>query len=160
RKLGRKVEAHRERPDRDEEARARRLATLDQDVIAPEGPDQGPVAEAVHAGDYRAFRSALSGYEDWLRLRIGPWAQRYPEADAHIGGRLLLGDLVEEVYLNAFEGYPRRPTTVRFSEWLEGLIDPSLKALLRHPDEERENISLARTVREGPLAGGAARKVD
>jgi hypothetical protein len=66
----------------------------------------------------------------------------------------LLGDLVEEVYLNAFERFAERPTDVPLSGWLEGLIDPSLKALLRHPDEEHENASLARTVRQAPRASG------
>jgi hypothetical protein len=59
--------------------------------------------------------------------------------------------MVEEVYLHAFEHYPRRPTQVPFHQWLEDLMDPSLKALLRHPDQERENASLARTLRETPL---------
>jgi hypothetical protein len=129
------------------------LAVLDRDVVAPEDPDAGPLGEAVRAGDYRAFRLALSGYEDWLRGRVGRWVQRYPEAEAGVGRRLRIGDLVEEVYLSAFESFLERPTDVRLSDWLERLIDPSLKALLRHPDEERENASLARTLRELPLGG-------
>jgi hypothetical protein len=128
-----------------------RRAARERDVVAPEDPDAGPLGAAAGAGNYRAFRSALSGYEEWLRGRVGRWVQRFPEAEALVGRKLLLGDLVEAVYLNAFEGYLRRPTDVRLSEWLDGLIDPSLKALLRHPDEERENASLARTLRELPL---------
>jgi len=31
------------------------------------------------------------------------------------------------------------------------LIDPSLKALMDHPEQEQENASLARTLRETPL---------
>jgi hypothetical protein len=128
-----------------------RLSALDRHVVAPEDPDAGPLGRVVAAGDYRAFRSALANYEDWLRGRVGRWVQRYPEAEARVGRQLLIGDLVEEVYLNAFEVFLQRPTDVRLSEWLERLIDPSLKALLRHPDEERENASLARTLRELPL---------
>jgi hypothetical protein len=128
-----------------------RLAALDRDVVAPEDPDAGPLGEAVRGGDYRAFRLALAGYEDWLRGRVGRWIQRYPEAEARIGRRLLIGDLVEEVYLSAFEGFLERPTDVRLSAWLDRLLDPSLKAFLRHPDEERENASLAQTLRELPL---------
>jgi len=120
-------------------------------VVAPEDPEAGPLAEAVRRGDYRAFRTALAGYEEWLGKRGGGWGQRYPEAQAQIGRGLLLGDLVEEVYLNAFERFAQRPTDVRLSEWLEDLLDPSLKALLRHPDEESDNASLARTVRQVPL---------
>ena len=61
---------------------------------------------------------------------------------------LAIGDVVEAVYLNAFEGYARRPTEVPFHEWLDSLIDPSLKTVMRHPDEEKENASFARTVRD------------
>jgi len=77
--------------------------------------------------------------------------QRYPQAQAQIGRGLAIGDVVEEVYLNAFERFGRRPTEVPFHEWLEELIDLSVRLLLRNPDEEAENASLARTVREGPL---------
>ena len=62
-----------------------------------------------------------------------------------------LGDVVEEVYLNAFEKYPHWSAATPFHTWLDELIDPSLKALLRHPDEEHVNASFARTVRERPL---------
>ena len=84
-------------------------------------------------------------------MRVGRWVQRDPHAEAQVGRRLLLGDVVEEVYLNAFERFTQRPTGIRLSDWFESLIDRSLKALLRHPDEEHENASLARTVRETPL---------
>jgi len=150
-RLTRKVEAYKEHPDREAADLAGRRAALDQSVVAPEDPDTGPLAEAAGAGNYRAFRTALVGYEDWLRLRVGRMVQRYPEAQARVGGKLLLGDVVEEVYLNAFENFTRRPTAVSFREWLDGLIDPSLHALLRHPDEEQEAASMARTVRAQPL---------
>lgn len=151
RKLRRKVEAYREHPDRGAEEVAEKLTKLERDVVAPEDPDTGPVGAAVAAGDYRAFRNALILYEDWLRRRAGRWIQRYPEAEARVGDGLKIGDLVEEVYLNAFEDWGRRPAAVRVSEWLDSLIDPSLKALLRHPHREQENASLARTLRETPL---------
>ena len=68
-----------------------------------------------------------------------------------VGGELRLGDVVEEVYLNAFERFPRRPADVRLSAWLEGLVEPSIRALMQHPDEERQPASFARTVREAAL---------
>jgi len=149
--LERELQAYKVRPDRDADEVAERLAALDRDVVTPSEPDAGPLGEAVQAGDYAAFRRVLYGYEDWLRNRIGRWVQRYPAADARIGRGLALGDLVEEIFLNAFEEYGRRPTAVSFSDWLDGLIDPSLKEFLRHPDEEQENASLARTWRDTPL---------
>jgi hypothetical protein len=156
-KLIRKTAEYKANPDRQALERARGRLDLDRDLVAPEDPAAGPLGEAVRAGDYRAFRSALAGYEEWLRLRVGRWVQRYPEAEAKVGGELLLGDLVEEVYLNAFEGFARRPTGVGLWRWLEGLLDPSLRALLRHPAEERENASLARTLRSTPLTGREGR---
>src|SRR5947208_2067753 len=71
RKLARKVQMSKGRPAREDTERAARRAALARDVVAPEGPDAGPLAAAVEAGDYRAFRTALVGYEDWLRLRVG-----------------------------------------------------------------------------------------
>ena len=98
----------------------------------------------------RSIRVPREAWEEWLRKRVGRWVQRYPQAEARVGGSLRLGDLVEEVLLNGFERYTRRPTAVPFSEWLDSLIDPSLKALLRHPDDERENVNMARTLRPAP----------
>jgi hypothetical protein len=146
--LVQKAQAYKERPDRGAVELAEHLAALDRDVVAPEGPEDGPLGEAVARGDYRAFHTTLSSYEEWLRKRVGRWVQRYPAAEARLGDGLLLGDLVEAVYLDAFERFPHRPTGPRFSEWLESLIDPALRAFLRHPDEERENASLARTLRQ------------
>lgn len=149
--LGRKVAEYQESPKRPTAKAAEQQIAAAREAMAPQDPTMGPLAQAAEAGDYHTFRTALSGYEEWLRKRVGRWVQRYPEAEAQVGSGLLLGDLIEEVYLNAFERFARRPTDVRLSEWLDSLIDPSLKELLRHPDEERENVSLARTMREAPL---------
>ncbi len=151
-RLIQRVAAYQQYPNRRTTAVAERLTALERDVVAPEDPDAGPLAAAVEAGDYLRFRTALVGYEDWLRKRVGRWIQRYPEAEVLVGNGLALGDLVEEVYLNAFEQFSRRSTEVPFREWLDGLIAPSLKVLLRHPDEERENASLVRSLRETPVA--------
>jgi len=148
RKMVRKVQDARLKPARQLETPAERVEQLNQDVVAPEGADEGPLGKAVQEGDYRAFREAAVGYEDWLRKRIGRWIQRSPDTQARVGRDLLIGDLVEEVYLNAFERYETRSADLSFSRWLEDLIDPSLKAMLRHPDEEHQNASFARTLRE------------
>ena len=115
-------------------------------------PDLAVVDAAVSDGDYAAFRTATFAYEEPLRKRAGRWVERYPEAEARIGRRLEMADIVEEVFLNAFERYDRRPKGVRFGEWLEGLIDPAVRELLAHPDQELENIALARAAR-GPERG-------
>lgn len=150
-KLTHKAEAYSAAPDREAVSAAERREALGRDVVAARDPDTGPLGRAVAEGDYRAFRNALAGYEDWLRTRVGRWLQRYPEAQARVGTDLLIGDLVEQVYLNAFEAYPRWPRAVPFHEWLDGLLDPSLKEFLRHPEAARTNASMVRSLRRAPL---------
>jgi ribosome-associated translation inhibitor RaiA len=108
-------------------------------------PDPAAVQAAVDAADYAAFRAALTGFEEPLRKRVGRWVERYPDLAARLGKGLDLSDIVEAVFLDAFEGYGHRPKDVRFGDWLESLIDPAVKELRRHPDEELENINLARS---------------
>jgi len=150
-KLLQETQVYTEHPDLVKVAAAERRETLDREVVAPEAPDAGPLAEAVQAGNYRVFRTALAGYEEWLRKRVGRLVQRRPEAQAQVGKQLRLGDVVEEVYLHAFEQFTHRPTALPLNEWLESLIDPSILAVLRHPAEEREAASWARTVRDTSL---------
>jgi ribosome-associated translation inhibitor RaiA len=126
-----------------------------QEVAPTLDPDLAALEAAVRDGDYAAFRAAAFGYEEPLRKRIGRWVERYPELDAQIDRRLKIADIVEEVFLDAFEGYAKRPREVRFGDWLAHLIDPAIKALAAHTDEELENINLARSARaaeQGPEA--------
>src|SRR5947207_656222 len=76
---------------------------------------------------------------------VGRWVERDPATDAAIGTRFTIADVVEEVFLTAFETYDDRPQGLRFGDWLDSLIDPAVKELLRHP-EELESVSLARTL--------------
>jgi hypothetical protein len=161
RKLTRKASDYAQNPDRGAVKSAEKLTAIERGVMLPEERDAGPLGEAFLAGDYRAFRTGLSGYEEWVRKRVGRWLQRYPQAEARVGDGLLIGDVVEEVFLNAFERFGQRPVEVPLNQWLDGLIDPSVKVLLRHPDEEGENASLARTLRDaapiwgkGTITGG------
>jgi hypothetical protein len=121
-------------------------------TLAPTAdPDPAALEAAARDRDYAAFRAATLVYEDGVRLRAGRWVERYPEVAARFGKGLDIRDVVEEVFLNAFEGYDRRPRDVRFGDWLESLIDPAVRVLQAHPERELENISLARSARE---AGG------
>ncbi|MFO7903716.1 MAG: hypothetical protein R6U98_13720 [Pirellulaceae bacterium] len=118
-------------------------------AVVPEAePDAKQLREAVEGGDPAAFRRAMYVYEEPLRKRAGRWIQRYPEFEEQLGATFTLDDLVEEVLLNAFEHFNDRPQQMRLGEWLEELIDPSVKALLKNPDTERENIEAVRTFRE------------
>jgi len=119
-------------------------------------PDPATVQQAVRDGDYAAFRTATLAYEEALRKRIGRWIERYPAVEARIDRGLKVADIVEEVFLAAFEGYDHRPVDIRFGDWLEALIDPAVKALQNRSDEELENINLIRTAVEaegGPRTG-------
>jgi hypothetical protein len=119
-----------------------------QEVVPSREPDPERVEAAVRAGDYVQFRKATLPFEESLRKRVGRWVGRYPEVQEKVGTDLAIADVVEAVFLNAFEAYDRRPRDVRFGRWLEDLIDGSLKGLLQNPDEELENISFARTLRD------------
>jgi ribosome-associated translation inhibitor RaiA len=113
-------------------------------------PDTRSVDAAVEAGDYAAFRAALQGYEEPLRDHVGRWLGRSVEADGGVGRTYAVADVVEEVFLDAFEQYEHRSADVRFGDWLASLIDPAAKELLRNPDDELENVSMARSVQAVP----------
>ncbi len=118
------------------------------EVVPTQGPDIERLNEAVRDGNYRRYRQATDVYEEPLRKRIGRWIVRYPELENMLGSDLSLADIVEEVFLNSFEKYDERPESVRFGQWIEDLIDPSIKAVLRDPVGELENIEFARTMNE------------
>jgi hypothetical protein len=152
RKLIRKIDRYRLEPDRCGDQIARQVNESRQQVVAPQDPDAGELGEAAREQDYGRFRELLAGHDDWLRLRIGRWLQRYPSINDQVGERIRIGDLVEEVFLNAFEEYGQRIKHQPLSEWLEELIDPSLRTLWQKGDAEAANISFARSLRETPRA--------
>lgn len=118
------------------------------DLLPATVPDAALLERAAADGDYAAFRKALSVYDEALHRRVSRWINRYPMLEARLGDTLSVDDAVEEVYLNAYERFGERPRSLRFGQWLEELIDSSLRALLEHPDEELTSISLARTLQE------------
>jgi ribosome-associated translation inhibitor RaiA len=109
-------------------------------------PDPGAVDAAVAAGDYAAFRLALQGYEEPLQERVRHWLDRVANADGRGRVSFTFMDVVEEVFLDAFEGYARRPKNERFGDWLARLVDPAVNELLRHPDAELENVHMIQSV--------------
>jgi len=147
RKLVARVEAYKAELSAEPEARKHQKGTH-QEVVPTREPEAGLLEVAVRAGDYADFRKAMSVYEEPVRKRAGRWIQRFPELEARLGEQISLEDVVEEIFLNAFQRFDAKPDEVRLGDWLEHLIDPSLKLLAHHPDEEIENISFARTLRE------------
>ena len=148
-----KVEAYKDRLTTRNGATTKFVEGTRQMMDPAVAPELDRVEEAVAEGDYAAFRESMAGFEESIRRRAGRWVQRYPELDGTIGEGVLMDEIVEEVLLNAFERFPKRPAVMRIGDWLEGLIDPSIRSLLRHPEEELEAVSFARTLRE--MAGDA-----
>jgi len=148
RKLVSKVTAYKDNLSAKEERAKTREGTA-QEVLPEAEPDVEQLRRSVETGDYAAFRHATYVYEEPVRKRGGRWIERYPEFEERLGIAYTLDDLVEEVFLNAFERFDQRPEAVRLGKWLEELIDPSVRALLKDPDAERENIEAVRTLHEG-----------
>lgn len=152
-KLVRKVEALKQLMGNDAEI-AKHVKGTHKEIMPSQEPDGATLNRAVDSGDYRTFRLEMFPYEEPVRKRVGRWIERYPELDGRIGQDWSLADIVEEVFLNAFDQYGQKPQNLTLGTWLESLIDPSVRALLEHPDEERENIRFAQTLRETEAAGG------
>jgi hypothetical protein len=144
-RLVQKVVAYEDRLEGAEEKSKREEGTR-HDVIPTHQVDAQAVEEAVRAGDYAAFRKLMFAYEEPLRKRIGRWIERYPQVAAQLREQVALEDIVEEVFLTAFDHYDDRPKAVPVGEWLENLIDPSVKLISTASDEELDNISFARTL--------------
>lgn len=118
------------------------------DIVPTMAADAQAIDRAVQNMDYRAFREAMGVYEDPLEKRIGRWIERYPDAQERLGDSLIISEIVEEVFLNAFDQYNRRPESLRLGQWLENLIDPSVRTLLLDGGDEKKNLSFLQTAKE------------
>lgn len=146
-KLIRKIEAHKSRMAGKFEWN--KAASGSPSAVHPtDGLDSTDLDYAVAQDDYVAFRRAVDVFEDGLSKRIGRWVNRYPEMEQKLGGAITISDIVEEVFLIAYENFLQRPHDVPPGTWLEGFIDPAVQALLNTPDEEYANISFSRAVLE------------
>jgi ribosome-associated translation inhibitor RaiA len=146
-KLVRKVVAYKARLGTEAE-RAKAEKGTEQIVVPTRQPDLDALRQAVQSGDYPAFRQSAFVYEEPIRKRVGRWIERYPDFEVHLGSTFTIADIVEEVFLNAFDRFDERPRAVPLGKWLEQLIDPSMKAIWRDPDAEHENIEAVRTWQE------------
>jgi ribosome-associated translation inhibitor RaiA len=126
-----------------------------QDLRPDLDPDAAALEAAASAEDYPAFRAAVYGFEEPLRKRAGRLLERHPQVAAQIGKGLEVADVVEGVFLRAFEGHARRPAGTRFGDWLEGLTEETLKALQAHKDRELDKINLARSAVEAEHGPGS-----
>ncbi len=147
RRLVEKVTTYKEHLGRVPERQKEAEGTL-HEIVPSMPPDADAIANAAAQLDYRAFRTAMNVYEDALERRVGRWIERYPDAEARLGDGLLISELVEEVFLNAFDQFNQRPDSLRLGQWLENLIDPSVQMLLRHEGEEKENLSFIASAKD------------
>lgn len=139
---------------RDVPERGKQAEGTHHELIPTGTPDAEAVEAAVCDGDYAAFRLALSSYEDPVTARVGRWVERYPEVAARLGRDLQIGDLVEDVFLTAFEAYSHRPKELRFGEWLGRHIDKAIQDMAHHPDDEMANVRMARLARQAESGPG------
>lgn len=142
-----RVESYKSHPDRSAIEDAERQEELANNVIAPVESDAGKFGDAYRTADYEAFRKAISDYERPLRMRVGRWIQRYPQLQANVGVTFEISDLLEELFLTAFDQYGHRPKQLSLYEWLVNLIDPAVKSFW-HKSEDREAVSYAQTLTE------------
>jgi ribosome-associated translation inhibitor RaiA len=117
------------------------------DLIPTISPDAEAIEAAVQSRDFASFRTATSGYEEPVTALVGRWVERYPNVAARLGRDLHISDIVEDVFLIAFEEYEYRPREIRFGEWLGRHIDTAIKAMANHPEDELENVNMARLAR-------------
>lgn len=117
-------------------------------VRATSPPDLQRLRQAVEAADFVAFRDAIAIYREPLQSRIGRRIELQPEAAVMLGRSFSLDDCVEEVFLNAFADFRPPAVAEGLGEWLESLIDASIRALAADPDDERSIIDFLRTARQ------------
>jgi ribosome-associated translation inhibitor RaiA len=150
RKLVHKVQAYKEKMSG--VSAGERVAEGARPGVRPDlEPDLGALERSAQAQDYPSFRKAISVYDDVMEHRVGRWIRRFPEAEARLGKDFVLADIVEEVCLNAYERFARRPAD-RLGNWLEKLIDPSLRAFLENGEAEVERARAAAEAAAPPRA--------
>jgi hypothetical protein len=143
-KIRRRVDGYKNEAPRDAIAAAEQRKEL-ADVVAPMEPDAGELGAAVERQDFAAFRRLLAGYESQLRTEVAHRTLGDARIAPMIGWELDNDDIVEDVYLTAFEHFAEKPDQTTIGQWLVDFIEPSMQALAGDPDE-REAASFARTL--------------
>lgn len=111
--------------------------------------DVGGLIQAIENDDYIEFRQQMDVFEPALSARIARWLGKYPEIQDEADWPISVSDIVEEVFLNAFDKFDHRSHDVPPGDWLESLIDPSVQAILQSPDNEYQRIAFSNAVFPG-----------
>lgn len=146
-KLKRRVEHYKEDLE-NVTARRHHAADHDHPVEPTQQIDGHALLSAVEADQYSDFRQLLSPFESSLRDRIGRWVQRYPQINAMIGESIFIADILEEVFLLAFERFAKRTPQLMLGPWLETLVDPAVQQIASDPERELEAIGFLRSWQE------------
>ncbi|MCA8960912.1 MAG: hypothetical protein KDC38_10390 [Planctomycetes bacterium] len=104
-------------------------------------PDAARLEESVSAGDFGRFRHAMSVYESSLADRVARAVNRFPELEGRLGTEIVISEIVEETFLNAFEHFGERPAKP-LGSWLESWIVDSITLLLDDTDRAKRNLTL------------------
>ena len=142
RKLVKKVRAYKHEMRVGEDAVKQAKGTR-QNVVAVAEFDVSAMIQTVENDDYLEFRRQMDVFEPALRERISRWLGKYPEIQAQFEWPVSVSDIVEEVFLNAFDQFDLRSHNVPPGDWLESLIDPSVQAILQSPDDEYMRIEFS-----------------
>lgn len=114
--------------------------------------DGAVVSQAIESDDYLSFRKAMWPLEPALRRRVSEWLRRYPDLESMIladdDAAFSTADLVEEVFMLAFDQYGKWPREMFFGQWIETLIDPALENFANDPAGEAEKINYIRSALE------------
>ncbi|TWT81603.1 hypothetical protein CA13_30560 [Planctomycetes bacterium CA13] len=105
--------------------------------------DVSALVKTVKDDDYLEFRRKIDLFEPALSERIARWLGKYPEIQTQFEWPVSVSDIVEEVFLNAFDQFDLRSHDVSPGDWLENLIDPSVQAILQSPDDEYMRIEFS-----------------
>lgn len=143
RKLVKKVRAYKRQMRVGEDAEKQSAGTRHQ--VTPNAEvNLAALILSVSEDDYPGFRGSIDVFAPSLASRIAHWVDRYPEMLEGVQPVMTVEDILEEVFLNAFDGFEKRPHNVPPGTWLEHLIDPSVQALLQSPDEEYQRVEFSK----------------
>ncbi len=92
--------------------------------------DPRVLARAVREADFPQFRDAIGGCDDSLSRQVESQIAENPELEALRGEDLVTSEILEEIYLRAFERFRDRDSAA-VSTWIEDLIDPCIQSVAK-----------------------------
>ncbi|KAA5546117.1 hypothetical protein FYK55_04265 [Roseiconus nitratireducens] len=88
--------------------------------------DESALQRAVEQNNYAQFRAQLYPLEPHLHERIGREVRCDVMPDEAHADHLFMADIIEDLFLMAFEQFDQRPQDITFVQWLDSLIAPTI----------------------------------